>query len=369
MTPPGPDALSVKEPGSVLVVVTLRIGDVLLATSLIRSIKTAWPRAMIDALVFKGTEGVLEANPDLRRILTIAERPGLLPHVRFLAGLYRRYDMALSCLTGDRPTLYAAIAGRWRAGFVEPRSGARWKTWLLSRPIPFDNLDTHTVAMDLALARMLGIAPRPEVVAAWSAGDASRAAAVVGAGERKSPYAVLHMHPKFSYKMWHAEGWIGLAQWLVGRGVVPVLTGSDDPVEVEFVRAVAGRMPEATINAAGQLSLAQTASLIAGARVFVGLDTATTHLAAALSVPMVALYGPSNPVKWGPWPQGYTGALSPWRRAGTQTVGKVRLVQGTGACVPCGNEGCDRHLGSYSDCLLQLPLGTVIAAVEAALAA
>ena len=368
MSPRGSGAPSVKAPGSVLVVVTRRIGDVLLATPLIRSIKAAWSQTKIDALVFAGTEGMLEANPDLRRVLTIAERPRLLTHARFIAGLAFRYDIALSCLAGDRPTLYASIAGRWRAGLIEPGNGARWKSWLLSRSIAFDNLDTHTVAMDLAFAELLGIAPRHEVVVNWSAADAALVVALVGAGGHKAPYAVLHVHPKFNYKMWHVEGWIGLAQWLAGRGLTPVLTGAGDPVEIEFVSAIARRMPDGTINLAGQLSLAQTASLIAGARLFVGPDTATTHIAAALGVPTIALYGPSNPVKWGPWPEGFAGAPSPWRRAGTQTVGNVRLVQGPGACVPCRNEGCDRHITSFSDCLQQLPLDTVIAAAGRALA-
>ena len=56
-----------KPPRTVLVVVTRRIGDVLLATPLIRSLKHAWPDAAIDVLVFAGTQGVLAANPDIRR--------------------------------------------------------------------------------------------------------------------------------------------------------------------------------------------------------------------------------------------------------------------------------------------------------------
>jgi heptosyltransferase-3 len=50
-------------------------------------------------------------------------------------------------------------------------------------------------------------------------------------------------------------------------------------------------------------------------------------------------------------------------------MGNVQLVQGSGACVPCMAEGCDRHVASFSDCLQQLPLSAVIAAVERALAA
>ena len=364
----GARAPTLAAPASVLVIVTRRMGDVLLALPLLRSIKAAWPQAQIDALVFAGTQGVPATNPDVRRVITVAERPGILAHLAFAARLLRRYDIALSCLAGDRPTAYAFVAGRWRAGMVEPRNGARWKRWVLSRAVAFDNLDTHTVAMNLALADVLGIARHHEIVIGWSAEDAVHAKAMLGGGERGISYAALHVHPKFNYKMWQVEGWVGLAQWLAERGFTIVLTGGGEPGEMEFVASVAARMPRGTLNLAGQLSVAQTACVIAGARVFIGPDTLTTHMAAGMGVPTVALYGPSNPVKWGPWPQRFAGAPSPWQRVGTQTVGNVQLVQGAGACVPCMGEGCDRHVASFSDCLQQLPLPAVIAAVERALA-
>ena len=98
-------------PRAVLVIVTRRIGDVLLATPLIRSVKQAWPEAALDVLVFEGTEGVIAANPDVRRIVTVPQRPRLARHLALLAGCWRRYDVALSLVPGDRPTFYAFVAG------------------------------------------------------------------------------------------------------------------------------------------------------------------------------------------------------------------------------------------------------------------
>src|SRR6266850_1980791 len=100
------------------------------------------------------------------------------------------------------------------------------------------------------------------------------------------------------------------------------------------------------------------------AALYVGPDTVTTHLAAAVGAPTVALFGPSNPVKWGPWPKGCDADLSPYRFRGTQFVGNVALVQGAGHCVPCLQEGCARHEGSESVCLQMLAAGTVIEAAE-----
>jgi heptosyltransferase-3 len=358
---------SLPAPRSVLVIVTRRIGDVLLATPLIRSLKLAWPGTAVDALVFSGTEGMLAANPDLRRILAVPARPTVPWHLGFLAHLWRRYDIALSLLVGTRPTLYALAAGRRSIGLQLSGGKEAWKRRLLDRWVAFDNLNTHTVRMHLALAEVLGIPPRSEVVAAWSPEDEKQVAALTGSNESQ-PLAVLHPYPKYPYKMWHRDGWIEIARWLSARGLRLALTGSGDPEEVAYVGDLARALPAGTIHAAGRLSLGASACLVSRARIYVGLDTAMTHIAAALGVPTAALYGPTNPVKWGPWPRGHAPDANPWRRCGSQQAGNVTLIQGLGACVPCHLEGCERHISSTSDCLQQLPAGRVIAALEQMLA-
>jgi len=350
-------------PRSVLIVVARRIGDVLLATPLIRSVKRAWPGAAIDVLVFEGTQSVLAANPDVRRVLAVPERPGWMAHLAFVLRLLRRYDVALSTQYGDRPTLYAFLAGSWRAGLLMPTRKENWKRALLQHWIPFDDWNTHTVLMNLALAELLGIEPRREVAVCWSPDDAARVDTLIGRGAN-SPIAVFHPHPKFNYKMWHRPGWLEVAGWLAARGHRIVLSGGPDAAEIAYIADLARDMPPATINLAGKLSIGEAGSLLARAAVFLGPDTALTHMAAALGVPTVALYGPTNCVKWGPWPRGHTAAANPWRRLGTQRRGNVMLLQGTTTCVPCHLEGCDRRIESYSDCLQQLPASRVIAAVE-----
>jgi heptosyltransferase III len=188
-----------RPPTRVLVIATQRLGDVLLATPLIRSLRRAWPQAHIAALVFADTAPALAANPDLDAVLTVARRPALGEHVKLFARLWRRYDVALSTGTGDRPTIYAWIAGKRRLGLLERGAKTWWKRALLHAWEPFDSLNTHTVVMNLCLADRLEVARSHEVVTAWSTEDATRVREVVG----QSPYAVLHLHPKFAYKAWH----------------------------------------------------------------------------------------------------------------------------------------------------------------------
>ena len=352
-------------PASILVVVTRRIGDVLLTTPLLRALKRAWPDAAIDVLVFAGTEGVLAAHPDIRRVLTIAERPRWREHFALFAKIARRYAVALSVVPSDRPTLYAWLAGRWCAGLVVDAPKHRWKTRLLNRWAAFDNRDTHTVLMHLALAGTLDIARCYDVIAVWRESDRGELAQQLPFGLTES-YAVLHTFPKFNYKMWRHDAWIEVAQWLQARGLRVVLSGGGDADELDYVAAIARKIPGA-VNLAGQLTLGHVACLLGHARAYVGPDTAVTHMAAALGIPVVALYGPTDPVKWGPWPAGYARDVNPWRRLGTQRVNNVTLIQGNAACVPCFNEGCDRHVASFSDCLQQLPVSKVIAAIADAL--
>ncbi len=353
-------------PASALVICTRRIGDVLLATPVMRSLAQSWPGIAVDALVFEGTESILAANQDLRDVLTIPERPSAGEHVALFARIWRRYDLALSLLPGDRPTVYAFAAGRRRVGTLvdEPKSG--WKRRLLHAWAPFDNLDTHTVLMNLRVAELAGATPVARVAAAWSPEDVLRVMSLAPAPRGDMPFALLHLFPMFPYKQWRADGWIALAGWLADQGIVSVLTGGPGKEERAYAGTLIPRLPPGTVNLVGQLSLPQVAFLASQAQVYVGTDTVVTHLAAAVGAPVVALYGPSNPVKWGPWPRGHGGA-NPFQRIGSRTVGNVTLVQGIANCVPCLQEGCERHVRSLSDCLQQMPASRVIEAVQRAL--
>src|SRR5205823_13336944 len=107
------------------------------------------------------------------------------------------------------------------------------------------------------------------------------------------------------------------------------------------------------------------------ARIDVGPDTSVTHLASAIGAPTVALYGPTDPRLWGPWPA--SGLSMPWDAAGTiQNRHNVWLVQNPPSCpwaiLPCQQEGCFRRLESYSQCLDELTVSQVLSAVDAALA-
>lgn len=340
----------------VLVVALQRLGDVLLSTPLVRSIKRAYPSAKIDALVFSGTEGMLAGNPDLSGVIAIAHRPGFTETFKLVRRLARRYDVAVSTQSGDRPTIMARIAGRACLGPVETSGlGATVKRLLLSRSFP-RGLGDHRIIEMLRLADLLGITRVAEVVCPTGATDAGL--------KLKEPYAVVHAAPMFQYKRWTSDGWRGLAERLRDRGLATVVTGAPaDRSYLDVIWADSG-----AIRLDGRLEWPDLSSVIAAATVYVGPDTGITHLAAATGAPTVALFGPTDPRHWGPWPRG--GLDIPWAASGAiQRRGNVWLVQNPAPCLPCGLEGCERRRVSHSRCLDELTLDRVIAAVDQALAA
>ena len=106
----------------ILVVTMRRLGDVLLTTPLMRTLRMGFPKAVLDALVFRGSDGILKGNPDIDHVLTMPERPSAKEALTTFASVWRRYDLVVSTQAGDRPTFIALIAGRRRVGLV-PHAG------------------------------------------------------------------------------------------------------------------------------------------------------------------------------------------------------------------------------------------------------
>jgi len=353
----------------VLLIATRQIGDVLLATPLLRSLRRAWPEAAIDVLVYRNRGQMLQGNPDLNRVIEVEEHPDFAQYRRLWRQIFRRYGLAVSTLAGDRPNLYGLLAAPRRVSLIPdllPKS--RWKRWINQGWCLLDNINTHTVEQNLMLARVLGIEPHHQLVAPTSRTDPLAAlAGTLGGGA----FAILHPYPMWRYKRWTEAGWRALLRHLARRGLKILITGGPDPEERAFCEQLAATQPDSALAIPARFDFGGLAALLRQAALFVGPDTALTHLAAACATPTLAIFGPSNPVKWGPWPGGYSATRPPFAMFSTspQRLGSVCLLQPnySEGCLPCHEEGCDRHKGSASLCLEQLPAAQVIAAADALL--
>jgi lipopolysaccharide heptosyltransferase III len=341
----------------ILVVALRRLGDVLLTTPLIASLRRAWPDATIDALVFADTAGILDGNSDLDSVITMPARRRARESIDLAMRLWNRYDLAVSSQSGDRPTLFAWVAGRSRVGPV----GSGWqgaiRRWVLDRTVP-PAAGAHRVEEVLRLADAIGIARVPDVVCPTGERPADAP---------QGPFAVIHAAPMFRYKRWTSEGWRALAAALAERGLDIVTTGGPGQDEQAYLDSIWQSAATPVLRRDGRLSWREIGAYLAHARVFIGPDTSVTHLAAASGCSTVALYGPTDPRIWGPWPVG--GLKQPWAASGTvQRRANVWLVQNPLPCLPCQREGCEGHLESASQCLDGLYLPQVLTAVEQALA-
>ena len=339
----------------VLIVTLRRLGDVLLTTPLVRSVRRGFPDATVDMLVFAGGERILKGNPDIDRVITAPERPSLAETARLVRSLWRQYDLAICTQTGDRPTFMTLAAGRRRVGLV-PGKGGTWKRWVHDRPVIAEP-DTHRVSDLLRLADALNVPRQPDLVCP----QAGSAAGVAPA----APYAVLHPNPLYRYKRWNDAGWRELARGLSARGLAVVVTQGRGAEEGAYVDHLFGE-DTSVIREQGRLDWAGLTALLQGAAVYVGPDTSVTHLAAGSGCATVALYGAVSPRLIGPWPVG--GLDQPWAPAGrVQRRGNVWMVQNPLPCLPCEQLGCDHHFDSRAQCLDELTAAPVLEAVDQAL--
>lgn len=341
-------------PARILVIAMRYLGDLLLTTPLLHSLRQAYPDARLDVLVFRNTAGMLEGNPDIDQVITTPNRPEFADNWHLLRQIFRRYDLAIATQTGDRPFLYALLAAPLRIAVVPPKNtSGHWKRFFVQRWTEFDDNNTHTVLQHLNLLDLIDV-PRHFSLIPPKPDNIKQLTKQFSFLSDDAGYAVLHPYPQWSYKQWTIEGWIEIGHYLNKLGLKLVFSGGSAQEEQEYVTNIVCKLPEDTINLAGQVSLAQLAAIIAQAKLFIGPDTGITHLAAATGIPVIALYGPTNPVKWAPWPSGFNQNKNPFQKIGCQQINNIVLCQGQADCVPCHLEGCDRHRKSRSQCLDRL---------------
>ena len=229
------------------------------------------------------------------------------------------------------------------------------------------HLHAHVVSSTLELAPLVGVTPRGEVVAPGIGSDPERRArfearfnALPGAMPGQ-PMVGAATCPRHRYKQWTVDDWAATIRWLRAQGFAVALSGGPAQTERKYVGLVVAAAGEPVLNLVGELTLGETAEMIRRANLFIGPDTGTTHVAAACGTLTIALFGPGDPVRWGPWPYNWPVDEEPWTRRGSSLRGNVYLLQGESDCVPCRQEGCGRHKESTSDCLTGLRASRVIA--------
>jgi heptosyltransferase-3 len=355
-------------PKAILIANIRLIGDVILTTPLIGLLKDAYPDAAIDLLVNRGTGEFLEKDPRVREVIySDGEMPGT-GHSRtgYLGQIFRRYDLAVNMNASDRGNIAVLVASRrWRVGLYYGNRFLKdfWKRLLFSHPIPYP-FPIHYARLCQVVAEKLGVAvTRLEAKVFWDKQDETAVDSLLTAKAVSGGYFVVHPFARWRYKYWQPDRFAAVSDAIAERyGLQPVWTSSPAPDERQALAEAAAlcRIPPALIP--GELNLNQITCLLSRSSLYVGLDTAVSHLAATTGIPMVALYGPTITDWWSPWNnKGPITQQCPLAR-GKQRTGSIIVIQKDMACIPCGRAGCDGN-GEPPPCMLEIEVAEVLDSV------
>src|SRR5262245_35696789 len=328
-----------------------RIGDLLMILEAIRDARAAWPDAEIDLAVGSWNVPIARLIPQING-LEVADAPWLaradsrVSHTALInrarAWRRRRYDIVVNFEPDIRSNLLAWISGAPRRfGYWTGGGGAFLTDAAAYAPASHVSVNARWLVARAA-GRSEPVSARPSGIRVIPPPEAD-AAAVRVLGARRGPFIGVHASGGRESKQWHLDRFAGVARQLAdSRHATIVLTGTpaDRPL-VDAVRRGLDGVP--VIDASGALDLPALGALLARLDLFITSDTGPMHLAAAVGTPLVALFGPSNPIRYGP--------------LGThQRVLRIDLP-----CSPCGRVRLppERCRGHVPDCLDGIAVDTV----------
>ena len=286
-------------PRNILAIKLRYLGDVLLATPTLQAIKTAYPTARLTVLVNRGTEEILRGNPHVDEILPL-DRGSFLEQCRFVLEIRRRrFDTVVDLTDGDRAAFLTRISGAGvRIGFnAEERWTGRCYTTVVKA-----GEGAHRIERDLAALVPLGIAVQDRIPKIWLTpeDDARVEQLVVQLNiPTDRSWVVIQPGARYWFKAWPPERFAALADGLTDRFGCQVMVGGSAQ-EATLTQAVVNHAKSRLLNIAGHSDVRTLAALLKRSSLFIGNDTGAMHIAAAVGAPVVGLFGPSNPMEWGP---------------------------------------------------------------------
>ena len=363
------------DPSRVLFIATRQIGDVLVTTPLITAARRIWPEAQFDFLGYRGKLDMLKGNPEIHELIETSEHPNLWEYLKLFNRLFQRYDLAIITQPSDRAYFFGSLAALRRVGVVvqdtpKSRQKSAWKRSICMHWVAVDYFKQHVIVEKLKLLepfyRVKGLDLFANPIAVTP--PVGQALTPILQSQLRQPYIVLHPGPLNGYKRWPLAYWAQLIKELVTLKYQVVLSASPAEQDLALNRDILSLLDDAVaqsvIDSKGQLTLSQVKTLLDGADLYIGVDTSVTHLAAACEIPTIALFGPTPPTNFGPWPNGFIGEYPYQLRDRTQIVGNVCILQGPGDCVPCRKAGCFDTANSKSECLDLLEPNQVLAATK-----
>ncbi|HMM19594.1 MAG TPA: lipopolysaccharide heptosyltransferase II [Selenomonadales bacterium] len=310
----------------ILIVKLSAIGDVVHALPVSQAVKQCFPEARLTWVVEKPSYDLLANNPYIDEIIVFDK-----PRFKSLAGLLKHGPALVKSLRSRHFDLALDLQALFKSAAIAYLSGAperlvycntRELSDLFSRRVCGPNQAGHVVERYLDVVRALGCeidnVQFPIHITEQEAASARTVAGQAGLADGQ-PYIVLAPGANWPNKRWPAPLFALLADSLRDAGLIPVLAGG--PGDRAMAAGIIASAKAAPVDLTGKTSLKELAHLLKHARAFVGGDTGPMHLAAALATPVVALYGPTDIVRNGPYGPGHKTIITPrecagcWKRA------------------------------------------------------
>ncbi len=325
------------------------LGDIVQALPTLAALRQHAPQAHIAWLVKRQWAGLLERVEGIDRVWAVG--PGLAGWLSEVPRLRaERFDLAVDLQGLFRSALMARLAGcPVRIGFANGREGS---PFFYSRQVAVPTPEMHAVDRYLLVADALGAArpATPQFRFIISQDDRGQVSDLLGrAGVRAgSPWIAMNVSARWPTKRWPAESFAAVADRLHQEGVGPVVLigGPDDRTDAQAMKKLV--KTSSMVDITGLTPLGLLPALLQAASVLVTNDSGPMHVAAAVDTPVVALFGPTSPVRTGPY--------------GTQH----RILTNPIPCSPCFSRRC-RH-SVDRECLTGIAPARVAEAVRSRLA-
>jgi heptosyltransferase I len=282
------------------------IGDCILTLPLATAIKRAMPQARVTWAVACPAKQLLPHCPDIDQIVTVSKRwlaqPNTWPSIRRRLRAMK-FDIAIDPQSRIKSASLSWLSGApVRVGWRAPR-GRELAPWLNNRLVQSSHL--HLVDAQLDLLQAIGIdSPSPPMVNLRLPIEAKQwADDWMIRNSHGRPLMVINPGATWESKCWPVDRFAAVAAHGVQRGLCPVIVWGD-PIEQQAAATIAQQAGPMAI-VAPRTDLVQLAALMQRARLCVSGDTGPLHLAAAMGTRTVAIFGPTNPRKCGPYGAGH----------------------------------------------------------------
>ena len=294
----------------ILLIKFRHIGDVLLSTPLIENLKLHFPTAKIDVAINEECEPILSHNPHINQIFGYNRKDikksnftnRILKELSFTKKIARQpYDLTINLTEGDRGTILSYLTrSPLRFGYG-PNIDKFFRFSLLTREIYPDPWQ-HTVLKDLSFLKFLNLDVLKHRVKIYWLNHEKKSFLSKTNHVTKIDY--IHFHPlsRWQFKCWNDYKVANLIDYIQKKyDLRVILTAGPNRIEIERIQRIINLCKTPPIDLSGKLTLKELAFLSAHAKMFIGVDSAPMHIAAAVDTPVVALFGASYPSIWGPW--------------------------------------------------------------------